>query len=251
MTDPETVGAAARSRMYAFLATALADPDGDTLACLLEMLPATQGALAMIGSSPAQTWLAAVQAELEGLAETELPAAHRRLFGHLISGDCPPCESEYGTAHVFQQTNCLADNAGFLEAFGLAAAPGVNVRLDHISVELEFLHVLAAKEAYALAHGHGAEQVAVVRDAARRYMREHLGRWAPTFAARLAAKAEHGPYAALARLLAAFLAEEASRLDVPLGPAEVLPLPSLQGEEASCEGCEAAATFNPRTRGEP
>jgi DMSO reductase family type II enzyme chaperone len=243
--------ASARSQAYAFLALAFADPDAETQASLRQMLPATEAALAAVGSSRSRPALAAVGAELDGLQEGELAAAHQRIFGHLISGDCPPCEGEYGHAHIFQKTQCLADNAGFLKAFGLEPAPGLADRLDHISMELEFLHVLAAKEAYALARGHGEERVAIVRDAARRYLRDHLGRWAPAFAARLEAKAEDGPYAALARLLAAFIAEDASGLDVALGPVEVRPVSPSEEERLDCEQCAAAAAFNPTMRGEP
>lgn len=251
MTDTATATAVARSQVYAFLASALADPDGDTLTSLRRLLPATKAALGAIGSPGAQAALSAVQEELERLEEREFPAAHHRVFGHLVSGDCPPCEGEYGNAHIFQKTQCLADNAGFLKAFGLEAAPGVAVRLDHISVELEFLHVLAVKEAYALAHGHGEVRVAIVRDAARRYLRDHLGRWAPAFAARLEAKAQGGPYAALAQLLAAFIAEDASSLDVALSPVKVRPLSQSEDEQSDCEECAAAAAFNPTMRGEP
>ncbi|KAB2849724.1 MAG: molecular chaperone TorD family protein [Hyphomicrobiaceae bacterium] len=243
--------AAARSQAYAFLALAFADPDQQTQALLREMLPATDAALASVGSGQSRPALAAVGAELNALQEGELAAAHRRVFGLLVSGDCPPCEGEYGNAHIFQKTQSMADNAGFLRAFGLEPAPGFADRLDHISVELEFLHVLAAKEAYALARGHGEEQVAIVRDAARSYLKDHLGLWAPTFAARLEAKAEDGPYAALARLLAAFIAEEASTLGVALAPLQLRPVSQSGDERSDCEGCAAATAVNPVIRGEP
>ena len=243
--------ASARSQAYAFLALAFADPEAETQVLLREMLPATEAALATVGASRSRPALSAVREEFDRLQDAELPAAHHRVFGHLVSGDCPPCEGEYGNAHIFQKTHCLADNAGFLKAFGLEPAPGHADRLDHISVELEFLHVLAAKEAYALARGHGEERVAIVRDAARRYLRDHLGRWAPAFAARVEAKAENGPYAALARLLAAFIAEDASSLDVALNPVEVRPVSRSDDERSGCEECAAAAAFNPTTRGEP
>lgn len=251
MTDTAIAGATARSEVYAFLASAFADPNANTLASLSRLLPVTQAAVSTIGSTRAQAALSAVQEELDRLQDGELAAAHHRVFGHLLSGDCPPCEGEYGNAHIFQKTQCLADNAGFLKAFGLEPAPGLADRLDHISVELEFLHVLAAKEAYALARGHGEERVAIVRDAARRYLRDHLGRWAPAFAARLEAKAQSGPYAALARLLAAFVAEDASSLDVALSPVDVRPVSPSDDERSDCEECAAAAASSATMRGQP
>jgi hypothetical protein len=81
-------------------------------------------------------------------------------------------------------------------------------------------------------------------------LRDHLGRWAPAFAARLELKAQDGPYAALARLLAAFIAEETLALDVaPVPAASFASQPD--DEPAICDGCAAASVFNPTMRGEP
>ena len=249
-TVTDVMGAKARSQVYAFLAQAFADPDAATLAWLKQTLPTAEVALATIGGMESCAALDAVRGEIGGLNEDELVAAHHRVFGHGVSGDCPPYEGEYGHAHIFQKTQSLADNAGFLEAFGLAPAPGRADRLDHISVELEFVHVLAAKEAYALAHDHGEERLAIVRDATRKYLKDHLGRWAPAFAAQLESKAQDGPYAALARLLATFIAEETLALDVaPVPSASFASQPD--DEQAGCDGCAAVSVFNPAMRGEP
>ena len=251
MAHQADISAAARSHVYAFLAQAFAEPEPAALAWLRQALPAAESALTAIGATESCAALAGMRREIDGLADESFAAAHHHVFGHLISGDCPPYEGEYGNAHIFQKTQCLADNAGFLRAFGLAPAPGLTDRLDHISVELEFLHVLAAKEAYALAHGHGEERLAIVRDATRKYLKDHLGRWALAFAARLESKAQDGPYAALAKLLNAFLAEEAHALDIAPVPLAAAPFQSEPDDQpAGCEGCAAAAVFNPAMRGE-
>ncbi len=248
----DVMGAKARSQVYAFLAQAFADPDAATLTWLKQALPTAEAALATISGTESCAALAAVRSEIDGLDEDELAAAHHRVFGHGVSGDCPPYEGEYGHPHIFQKTQSLADNAGFLEAFGLASAPGLTDRLDHIAVELEFLHVLAAKEAYGLAHGHGEERLAIVRDATQKYLRDHLGRWAPAFAVRLESKAQDGPYAALARLLTAFIEEETLALDAaPVPAAAALLVPQPDDDPAICNGCAAASVFNPAMRGEP
>jgi len=239
----EVMRAAARSQIYAFLSQALADPEAGTLARLRQALPAAQAALATIGGTESRAALAAFNSEIEDLDEAGLAAVHRRIFGHGVSGDCPPYEGEYGHAHIFQKTQSLADNAGFFQAFGLAAAPSLTDRLDHVAVELEFLHVLAAKEAYALNRGHGEERLVIVRDATRKYFEDHLGRWAPVFAMRLESKAQEGPYAALARLLAAFIEEEMRALNVVPLPAAAVPLEPYD-EASACESCTAASVFN-------
>ncbi len=251
MTElPEAAEAAARSRVYAFLAEAFADPDPATLVRLREALPATEAALGLIGATESAAALAALGSEIGNLGESELADAHSCVFGLGVSGDCPPYEGEYGHAHIFQKTQCLADGAGFLRAFGLAASPAFKDRLDHISVELEFLHVLAAKETYALAQGHGEERLSIVRDAERKYLERHFGRWAPLFAARLESKAQSGPYAALARLLAAFVTEEMRALEVvPLAAGADMLDPQLE-EPAACEACLSPSVFHSGMGGE-
>jgi len=237
--------ATARSHVYAFLAQSFAAPDPPTHAWLRRALPVVEAALTTIGATRSRGVFAAVRAEFTGLNQPELAAAHSRVFGHLISGDCPPYEGEYGNAHIFQKTQCLADNAGFFEAFGLAAAPDLADRLDHIAIELEFLHVLAAKEAHALAYDHGEARLAVVQEATRKYFAQHLGRWAPAFAAQLESKAKDGLYAALARMLAAFVADETHALGVTPGESDAAPM-VLQADDGAvgCEGCAKAALLD-------
>lgn len=243
---------AARSTAYGFLAQAFSDPNAKTLACLGRAMPAAEAALATIGEADSRAAFAAVRRELEQTDAEALAARHHSVFGHGVSGDCPPYEGEYGYSHIFQKAHRLADNAGFIDAFGLAPAPGFADRLDHISVELEFMHVLATKAAYALHHGHGEERLTIVHDAMRKYFVEHLGRWARAFAARLEAKAQNGPYAALAQLLAAFVAGEARAMDVGMLPAD-LPLSEAEADQAPppCEACAQAGDLNPAMRGSP
>lgn len=243
---------AARSRIYAFLAQAFSDPNAEMLAWLKHEQAATQTALTICGGKESYAASAAVFRSIEDIDAQGLAAAHRRIFGLGVSGDCPPYEGEYGHPHIFQKTQSLADAAGFLEAFGLASAPGFADRLDHISVELEFMHVLAAKAAYAHSQGHGEERLAIVQSAMRRYFAEHLGRWTPAFAAQVHATAQEGPYAAFARLLAAFVVQEARAMDIAAVPIDM----RLSGQAddeglAACEGCAQSESFMPAMRGSP
>ena len=77
---------------------------------------------------------------------------HRRVFSNVISLDCPPYETLFGNDHVFGQSYTMGDIAGFYNAFGLQLSQDIHERLDHLSVELEFIHYLAYKESYALLH---------------------------------------------------------------------------------------------------
>ncbi len=173
---------------------------------------------------------------------SHLASEYTRSFGHTLSTECPPYETQYEFPHVFQQTQALADIAGFYRAFGLQISDSAGERLDHITVELEFMGFLAYKHAYAMAH-HGEEQVQICLDALRKFMEEHLGRWVPTFAARLARKAGNGFYKELAELTAWWVLKDAERLGVR--PSELRePTPaSLEPEEGGCFSCPAGSLF--------
>ena len=88
---------------------------------------------------------------------------------------CAPHETSHAAdspQEALVRTFQLADIAGFYRAFGVEVTPETE-RVDHISVELEFMHLLALKEALAEAQ-ENLEGVAICRDAARSFLREHL-----------------------------------------------------------------------------
>ena len=109
--------------------------------------------------------------------------------------------------HIFQQTNTLADIAGFYRAFGLEVSEEQGERLDHIGTELEFMGFLAFKERYA-GENHGEEKALICEDAQRKFLKEHLGKWAPLFLRLLRKKTARGFYHALAAITDEFLAME-------------------------------------------
>lgn len=147
-------------------------------------------------------------------AGADVPAdEYVRIFGHTVSTRCPPYETEYGRPHIFGQTEALADLAGFYRAFGLEVRPGAGERPDHVGIELEFMHVLTYKEAYALEH-HGAERADLCREAQRKFLRDHLGTWVQDFAPRLARCAGSGLYRLYAEALDCYVAAELAYLEV-------------------------------------
>ncbi len=137
---------------------------------------------------------------------------YRQIFGHTISRECPPYETEYGSAHLFQQAQRLGDIAGFYRAFGLEVSDRAKERVDHITVELEFMGFLSLKEAYALTH-HGEEKASICREAQQKFLEEHLGRWVPLFSNLLRHKAPQGFYRHVVSLLEAFIRTECRRLE--------------------------------------
>jgi DMSO reductase family type II enzyme chaperone len=179
-----------------------------------------------------------LESSLEGVTLEGLQAEHRRVFGHTISKECPPYETEYGGAHIFRQTHELGDIAGFYRAFGLEVSDENRERLDHISAQLEFMHFLAYKEAYAREH-HGKKETEICWEAQRKFLKEHLGRWAPLFLERLADKAENGFYKELAQLTRNFLVFEARFLNVE--PEEIQQFQNVPFDpEGVCAPCDNA-----------
>ena len=147
----------------------------------------------------------------------DLRDEHRRVFSNVIALDCPPYETLFGNDHVFGQSYVMGDIAGFYSAFGVQLAQDIHERLDHLSVELEFLHFLAYKECYALCHD-GPEKLKTVIEAEKKFVKEHVGRWVPLFSGMLKKKAEYGFYKTVADLTAQWVAFEIAYLSVSPQP---------------------------------
>lgn len=213
--DEKSDAAVGRSDLYLWLSRTFRYPDADTMSGLeestLNYLEAMLNTFSERARDALHPVLATLRATSTGLELPSLQSEHRRVFGHIESSSCPPYETRYGSRHLFQQTQQLADIAGFYRAFGLDLSEGANERPDHLAIELEFLHFLCLKEAYALAH-HGPEQVELCRDAEAKFLMEHLLSWAPSFAKRLQGVAGDGFYKHVGSLMAAFLSTEAARL---------------------------------------
>ena len=169
----------------------------------------------------------------------DLAAAHRRLFGHTARGDVPAYETEYGAEALFQQPQELGDLAAFAAAFGLVLRRDAHERIDHVSCECELASFFAWKEAYAISAG-DEEMRRLTARATVLLLRDHLARFAPVFARRLARADGDGFYAALGRLLLAVVESDCRRLGVAMG-AETL---GLRPDPALCAapmGCDAAS----------
>jgi TorA maturation chaperone TorD len=162
----------------------------------------------------------------------ELNAAYEAVFGLLVSGGCPPYETEYIDSKLtFQRSQGLADIAGFYRAFGWMPSSGHPERPDHIALELEFMATLCGMELRA----DDEEHVCVCRDAQAKFLSEHLVWWAPALAKLLVHEDGSGFYGAAGRFLAALMPAHRALLGVPAhsGPAT----PSLIQRPDECDGC--------------
>jgi TorA maturation chaperone TorD len=175
-----------------------------------------------------------------GYVLKELAGAHARLFGHSVRGTCPPYELEYGRGEIIQQTAELADLAGFYAAFGLNLSESAFERADHVSVECEFMCVLCAKEAWGHEKGN-RELVESCHDAQRQFLRDHLARWLPAFAHRVASLDPDGFHGHVGMLAGSFVEEECRVFDLEAGPPwlELRPIDPARDAEIDCDtgGC--------------
>ena len=210
MESPPVLRAMARSAVYRCLSLACGYPTAERVQALREEALPTARAATLIACKALTPQLAVLTRQLDGAKHGELRSQYHAALGHLPLPDCPAYETGYLGKDVFRQTNVMADVGGFYRAFGVRVGRGEHERIDHVTTELEFMRFLTHKEARARVH-HGRAQVDICRRAQRRFWREHLGPWLPTFALLLAKSAQRGFYGDLALGLATF-AEAESRI---------------------------------------
>jgi DMSO reductase family type II enzyme chaperone len=235
--------AMARSFLYRFLARAYEDPtetgwDEITGVASSQMLDSVVRTLAA-GAPPLKEAAVALCSQFKPQLFEPFFAAYFSAFGHAARGRCPLNEIEYGDikADPLFQPHRLADLAAFYRAFGLEVAEDADERQDHICLELEFMCVLAAKEAYALEYQLDLEVLSLSRDAQKRFLREHLGRWTPAFTRRLAKTAGNNPLGALANFTRVVVEADCRRFAVAPGSEDLLLRPVDEAAESLCHSC--------------
>lgn len=243
----------ARSRVYSYLTACFRYPDAKSWAEIAsaEELDSFASACTQLGEKKAYRFLRRYSGGLpagKGLNLEKLQDTYQEVFGHTISKYCPPYETEYGNIHLFQQSDVLADLGGFYNAFGVAPVEGKE-RIDHISIQLEFLYLVTFKEAHALEEGKAKEAV-VCREAQTAFLEDHLGRWVSIFAKRLERKDPEGIYGDAARLLGDFIEAEKKLLEMEpeilpdVSRGELLPTVSDEWDSSDWQGDNSPASDN-------
>ena len=153
--------------------------------------------LARLFGRPGPAWLEA----LRGCELPELRRALRRLDGGSALDR---------TAREIGERLRTADADSLRQAWHATFA----ARPDHVTAELEFMHRLAVEEALVQEDDGDPERSALCRDAACRFLADHLGRWTEPFAKQVGERAADPLYAAAGRLVAGFVAHEAAWLGV-------------------------------------
>src|SRR3989338_475308 len=129
--------------------------------------------------------------EIKKTPRAEWACQHENCFGHTAHGIVPSYELEYGQEQSLREPHQLSDISAFYHAFGLKINEKIHERVDHITVECEFMHFITYKEAYAIECGE-EENAAICNKASHRILSDHLGRWAPSLAGRLSKQAKKG-----------------------------------------------------------
>ncbi len=209
---PDVQVAAMTSHAYRALGEAFAYPDaalceavrtGRLAHNLRELLHIVHPALATAGNWRALSDAGAGQA---------LAVEFTRLFD--VGAGEPPCPL-YGGLYCTPRTATLEEMVRFYNHFGLTLTNPPRQLPDHLTTQLEFLHVLASREAEALA---GNEDPGAYRRAQRDFLARHPGRWIPELRKRLAAQRPLAFFVELAHILERFLNHESARLVARVGP---------------------------------
>lgn len=236
--SPAVERALGRSKLYLLLSWSMLYPEDDEFLDYLQSgefvedarsaLESLRQGLEGTGGERARTKLAAIGKSLDHIESlvasecvnwqlSDLQAEHRRVFSNVITLDCPPYETLFGNDHVFGQAHVMGDIAGYYRAFGVELSKDIHERMDHLSVELEFMHFLAYKESYARCHD-GADKTQIVVDAQKKFVKEHIGRWVPLFCRMLVKKADSGFFRHMADLGSDWMDFEAAYLGVTPQP---------------------------------
>ncbi|MCR4300072.1 MAG: molecular chaperone TorD family protein [Sulfuricaulis sp.] len=258
----------ARVTVYQFLSLATLKPQPERSARLLDpgFQELAQAAVAAIQKDPRAfpDSLAPGEIALEALDLAPLISFLRqpkedfreefdRVFGLLVSRECPPYETEYcpQTFSVYRSQQ-LGDIAGYYRAFGLEPSHQSPERHDHIALELEFMAWLNTKTLYAWEQG-DEDNASLCRDAQVSFFRDHLAWWTTAFALALRQKADgirderdltsppKSFQGAIGAFLAAFVPAERGVLGIapPTTLTAVNVLASV--EEGDAKGCETCA----------
>lgn len=231
--------AMARAFIHQFLSRAFADPSEETWAWMGrgDVRQSFWSAVKTLGDAKTEAAAIAFVRELTPDAFEPFLDNYVATFGHAARGSVPMNEIEYGDlkADPLFQPHRLADLAAFYRAFGLAIDDAAAERHDHLCIELEFMSVLAAKEAYAISEQ--LDGLEVIRDAEKNFLREHLGRWSLAFGRRLRAAAGGSVLAALGDFLHDFVEAECARFGVRPGSEDLLLRPVDEASERLCESC--------------
>lgn len=178
MSTAVAESSAVRSALWRLLSLGFAPPSPETLS---EVEALAEGVLGIGGPPEVTDLLTALRAS----RPDDLRAEYQSLFGGKVA--VAPYEGSY-EVDPLRQGRQMADIAGFYRAFGAEAQGPASERPDHLGCELEFLSFLELKRLLESEAGEESE-AELVDEVAEAFLRDHAGRWLPTFFAEVRSKA--------------------------------------------------------------
>lgn len=211
-------GLLSASQIYQFLSTCLLEPNKKTLALLnnKEYMDEVKSCLAQHGNGELSETFKELHEGLKNADVETLTQGYRNTFGGAtVAMDCPPYEMYFSGSHIWQQTQDLSDISGFYKAYGIEIEDDKSSsrRWDHIAVELEFLHFLTYKLAYAI-ENHGDEEQESCLSGKKKFLNAHIGRWIHAFSKSVFKKSPEAFYRQAAKLANSFVHIEMKKLNV-------------------------------------
>lgn len=201
----EEIKIAARSQVYALLARAFRFPTLEEFKQIQagDFARATQQALA---SLPYNGLSGGTLGSDAGLSYEALQSSYIGLFevGGELGAPSPLYEGEYGGGRMKVMEEVLR----FYHYFGVKLSEEKRDRPDHLSSELEFMHLLTFKETAALVQG---AETSAYRDAQRDFLRFHLTDFVAAVAGKVGGRATPF-YSDVAQLAQRFCATELAYL---------------------------------------
>lgn len=204
----DTSSVLARAKVYGIIASAFAYPEDEVLEAIRGGVGELKEALTAIGANAESVEKGMAFAIAGTGAHTEVVQSD---YNQLFVGkqQCSLDESEYDKA-IFYRYQRMADIAGFYRAFGFENSTDSYQRPDYVGTELEFMHLLLLKHAYAVEQGWD-EESQICEEAAGKFVHEHLEWWVPSMCEKLRGASSCAFYRSLSNFLESFIKSEASR----------------------------------------
>ncbi|MDR4506486.1 MAG: molecular chaperone TorD family protein [Candidatus Scalindua sp.] len=238
----------AASQVYQFLSTCLFELDKNTFDLVndSEYLDEVESCLGKSDNGELSETFRLLKVSLRSSDLETLAQGFRSTFGSsTVAMDCPPFEMYFSGSHIWQQTQDLADISGFYKAYGLEIAEGDSTsRWDHIAVELEFMHFITYKLAYAIENNHGKDEFDLCLAGKKKFLMAHIGRWISAFAITVSKKSPVEFYRHVAELANTFIHLEMTKLEIDTEEVDASHgnepdyLQRLEGKSAmACDSC--------------
>ena len=175
-----------------------------------------------------------------GSVADAISAEYARLFA--LNLQCPQYEADYLAPNSFSSVHVIAAVTSMYSTFGVQLASGVGERPDHIAIELDFMNLLASKEAHAR-QMRRPENFKMCRRAQRLFFSSHLSRWGMAFARNLGEETKLPFYQGIRRFMETLLVAEARFLKVQLQDPQRLQVPSAYPHSLSVAAAPTQSTI--------